>query len=323
MNCIELTNSIIEFKNQKSKFDIFLSTRNTVEAKKIEKSVRELFTQKEFEEFYFCFDRYNDQEHYVKELTRILKKEKKGRSLDKQELIFIYGIDDHIHKYGLESTGWEREILDKRDVEKDLNFIFNKGEIARTAKEVNEKTKIYIGQILDKFFEKHKNIELIYTSFPHSRVRRQEIRFNKTTKEDLIQELKKNSIIVTNVALEILNRITSSTKQVSKFITYRIKIESMGFTTEPTLRQTFERAKELGLELCPDELGPFLLLNSSGRGYPYDCRVAMKSYYAGSPPQPSVLAFKTGKEPKLFYTFAYPDTGTCAKSHEYVFCVAA
>jgi hypothetical protein len=41
----------------------------------------------------------------------------------------------------------------------------------------------------------------------------------------------------------------------------RLKISDLGFTRNATTDQVYQRAAELGLELCPPEVGPYLRLN--------------------------------------------------------------
>jgi hypothetical protein len=46
-----------------------------------------------------------------------------------------------------------------------------------------------------------------------------------------------------------------------KITLVRLKVKDLGFKQDPTIEQFYNRAQELGLELCPPEIGPHLRLN--------------------------------------------------------------
>jgi hypothetical protein len=81
------------------------------------------------------------------------------------------------------------------------------------------------------------------------------------TKLELIQELQRNSISM-NVSAERLfadDRFTTS-KTSYRLKTVELTLRDLGHSEGATAAQIFERANELGLELCPLELGPHLRL---------------------------------------------------------------
>lgn len=57
----------------------------------------------------------------------------------------------------------------------------------------------------------------------------------------------------------------------------KIRIRDLGFSTEPTIEEIFEKARELGLELCPAEVGPQYRLQ-------YDDQPAKEWLYIGMKP---------------------------------------
>ncbi len=100
------------------------------------------------------------------------------------------------------------------------------------------------------------------------------------TKSELIQELQRNSISM-NVSAERLfaddRFITSDTSY--KLKTVELTLRDLGFPGGATAAQTFERASEVGLELCSLELGPHLRLQylDQPAGFYFD-----KAYIPGS-----------------------------------------
>lgn len=53
-------------------------------------------------------------------------------------------------------------------------------------------------------------------------------------------------------------------------------LEEMGFTTQMPLRYIYARGKELGLKLCPAEVGPQLRLQYDNQEYGEWCKIAMQ-----------------------------------------------
>ncbi|WP_047985575.1 helicase [Ornithinibacillus californiensis] len=81
------------------------------------------------------------------------------------------------------------------------------------------------------------------------------------TNLQLIHSLKQNSILMNEYAERLLadeKFTTSETKY--NLNTVQITVKDLGYPDGATLPQIYERAIELGLELCPLELGPFLRL---------------------------------------------------------------
>ncbi|MDN4607243.1 helicase [Sporosarcina highlanderae] len=81
------------------------------------------------------------------------------------------------------------------------------------------------------------------------------------TKSQLIHKLKKESILMNELGETLLDddRFTTSDR---KYIveTVEIAVQDLGFLEGGTITQIFEKANQLGLKLCPLELGPYLRL---------------------------------------------------------------
>ncbi|MCS1352459.1 helicase [Mechercharimyces sp. CAU 1602] len=81
------------------------------------------------------------------------------------------------------------------------------------------------------------------------------------TKSQLIQKLKRNPILVNEYGERLLTDekfTTSDTKY--NLQTVELTVGSLGFSDGATTAQIFRKARELGLSLCPLELGPYLRL---------------------------------------------------------------
>ncbi|MCM3601030.1 helicase [Robertmurraya korlensis] len=80
-------------------------------------------------------------------------------------------------------------------------------------------------------------------------------------KGELIEKLHQSSILINEYGKRLLaddQFTTSKTKYCLE--TVELTIGNLGFPEGATTDQIFKRAKELGLELCPIELGPYLRL---------------------------------------------------------------
>jgi hypothetical protein len=81
------------------------------------------------------------------------------------------------------------------------------------------------------------------------------------TKAQLIQKLQQYSISMNEYGERLLadNKFTTSDSKYS-LQTVELTVGNLGFPEGATTTQIFKRASELGLELCPHELGPYLRL---------------------------------------------------------------
>lgn len=81
------------------------------------------------------------------------------------------------------------------------------------------------------------------------------------TKSQLIQKLQQHSILMNEYA----KRLFADDKFTTSDLAYRLKtieltVHDLGFPEGATIAQIFKRANEVGLGLCPLELGPHLRL---------------------------------------------------------------
>ncbi len=79
--------------------------------------------------------------------------------------------------------------------------------------------------------------------------------------EQLLMKLEKGNFIVSDWAKDLINKPAFTTwSNPVEISLVRIKVRDLGFTVNPTTTQFFSRAKEMGLALCPAEVGPHLRL---------------------------------------------------------------
>ncbi len=218
---------------------------------------------------------YENKVDNMKLLTEIDKKTKNNQELDKQDLVFLYEIEDNIQGFGYQTDPRIKEIRDLRNPEQDAPIVFecNPENIAHNKEEINENTKAYVGELFLGIFDKIRehNIEHIYTSFPENKIDIFNAELGNQTKQELIQELEKreqldeqnkDKIYISNYVKDMLKNeefFTLENKEQQKFV--KLKVKDLGFKNNVTTEQIYNRAKELGLDLCPPETGPKLRLN--------------------------------------------------------------
>lgn len=97
--------------------------------------------------------------------------------------------------------------------------------------------------------------------YPECPVVTRTVEIGGLTKSQLIQKLQQCSILMNEYGERLLTDdrfITSDTKY--SLHTVELTVSNLGFPDGATIIQIFKRANELGLELCPHELGPHLRL---------------------------------------------------------------
>ncbi|CAM3881079.1 helicase [Mesobacillus thioparans] len=98
--------------------------------------------------------------------------------------------------------------------------------------------------------------------YPDCPVINRKIEVGELTKSQLIQKLQQYSILINEYGERLLaddKFKTSDTKY--NLQTVELTVGNLGFPDGATTDQIFKKASELGLELCPLELGPYLRLD--------------------------------------------------------------
>jgi hypothetical protein len=201
----------------------------------------------------------------MKHLTEIDHKMQAGTLLDASELVFLYEVDSPIQGFGYSRDPRIEEVRNQRNPEEDMPIVFGcePSQIAHNAGELRPDTKAYVGQLVPGIFDRlqEHNIEHVYTSFPEGKIRRQQIEIGGKTREQLQQELKQKGVNVSSYAEDMMKSPDFSTLPIAQMLdTVRLKVGDLGLSRYPTTDQVYKKAQELGLDLCPPEVGPRLRL---------------------------------------------------------------
>jgi len=178
--------------------------------------------------------------------------------LDREPLDFMYGVTRPVPEA---FTNEVKKLLVARNPEQDMPIVFacESSQIAHNVSEVKPDTRAYVGPLVPGIFDKltEANVEHIYTSFPEGKIRRQGIEIGGKTKEQLQSELEQAGVNITSYAKDMMENPDFTTLPVAQTLdTVRLKVGDLGLSGYPTTDQVYKRAQELGLDLCPTEVGP-------------------------------------------------------------------
>ncbi|KXK08872.1 MAG: hypothetical protein UZ21_OP11001000430 [Microgenomates bacterium OLB22] len=203
----------------------------------------------------------------MKHLTEIDHKMQSGAPLDASELVFLYEVDSPIQGFGY---GYSRdprieELRNQRNPELDMLVVFGcePSQIAHNLGELRPDTRAYIGPLVPGIFDRLQeyNIEHVYTSFPEGKIRRQSVEIGGKTKEQLLSELEQAGVYVTSYAEDMINSPDFTTLPIPQTLhTVRLKVGDLGLSGNPTTGRVYRKMQELGLDLCPAEVGPHMRL---------------------------------------------------------------
>jgi hypothetical protein len=152
-------------------------------------------------------------------------------------------------------------------------------QIAYKASEINENTKAFVGLLEPGIFGQIKkyNIEQVFTKFPERKIRFDTVEIGGKSKEELKQSLADNGINISEYASSMMDNPEFTTLREAKdFETVKISVADLGFRYMATTKEIYQRAEELGLELCPAEVGPHLRLKDKSQQMDDWYWVAMK-----------------------------------------------
>jgi hypothetical protein len=209
-------------------------------------------------------DSYKKKNADMRRMTEIEKKTKSKEELSKDDLLFLYEIDSKIEGFGYDRDPRIAELRSKRDPKLDAPIVLEcqPEQIATNISEITEKTKAYLGSLEPGVFNKLRDIEKIYTQFPDKPIEYRKIvpNLELKTADDYRKALDKEGFkIEESYAGYILDRMPEEEKRPLDVVI--LSVSDLGFPRGATTEQIYERAKKLGLELCPAWVGPELRIS--------------------------------------------------------------
>lgn len=254
---------------------------------------------------------YKKRVQDTQRLTAIEYKTKADQNLDSGDLSFLYEVDAPIEGFGYDKDLRIEELRSQRNPEEDIPIVFgcSRDQIARRASKIRPDTKAYVGPLEKGIFDKlPKDFEHVYTSFPEGKIRRRTLEIGGKTVEALETELAQAGINISSYAKDMLHSSDFTTQKApQKLDTVRLKVQDLGLRGTSTTDQVYARAKELGFELCPAEVGPHMRLEDTTQPLGELYLIAMKQI-ADSIGGPSVFRLaRDGDGLWLYDGWARPD----------------
>ena len=243
--------------------------RGILQHQQLEPQMAEILEAK-LQDFGSEADTYKKKSRDMRLLTELEKKTAANETLTKVELVFLYEINEPIEGFGYEEDPRVEELRSMRDAKEDAPIVLGCApeEIAWNREDINESSKAYIGPLFKGIFD--SGIEHIYTSFPEGNLHKYSIEIGGKTKEQLQAELKEKEVYISQWGQELLDSKdfeTSSQPEQADLV--RLTVEDLGFPRGATTDEIYAKAAELGLELCPAEVGPQLRLQYTGTEWMY------------------------------------------------------
>ena len=215
-------------------------------------------------------EEFPDKEQYLKKdrdmkcLTDIERKTKEKESLTKEDLEFLYEMKSQIEGFGYQKDPRIQEMRNGRNLNEDLSILFDctPDQIALKKEDITEQTKVYIGEWMPEVMELlPKETKHIYEAFPNQKVLYRTIETDPSIKDTqaAIWALEDKGNKINSYAKQMLENVPFSQGQKS-FDLVLFSVKALGFPSGATRTDIYKRAQELGLDLCPAEVGPQLRL---------------------------------------------------------------
>lgn len=209
-------------------------------------------------------EKYQRASADMKQLTGIEKKTTNKETLTKDDLMFLYEMNVPIEGFGYKKDPRIAELRSMRNPKEDAPVVFDcaPDQIAWKKEDIHANTKAYIGPLFPGIFQTY--IEHIATSFPEGKIQKYDIEIGGKTKDELIREMEARKVYLSNYARDLLTSRDFTTGRNERATLLRLTVKDIGFQNGATTEEIYKRAQELGLELCPAEVGPQLRLQYQG-----------------------------------------------------------
>ncbi len=210
----------------------------------------------------------------------IQTKTKAGRDLSREDVVFLHGIPvfggraDLVWRHA-DGSGSPDYILQQikefcakrsiKEMQRDAAVFYECSvkEVAIDRKTINKKTKVYVGELFDGFFDKLSHVQHMYTSFPYAKVVRDTVVLN-TPVTQIEAEFARLGVRLSPYAaksLELLKKDDASVQLVGQEFTV-VSVRASDFLPAdqknmPAVpnNQLPAWAKRFGLEPCPPLVG--------------------------------------------------------------------
>ncbi|MDP3999154.1 MAG: hypothetical protein Q8P76_00995 [bacterium] len=208
----------------------------------------------------------------IEQKTLRLRSGQANQELTREELHFLYEMNQKIQGFGYQRDPRIEELRKQRNSEEDMLIIFEctKDQIAHTPKEINSNTKAYVGKIKLGIFQKlPENIEHVYTEFPDKKVFMKEIVSDEEiiSAKTAIQKLEVQGHKIGDYARDMLSKVNWKESLKDSYNIISISVgELFGDANYHNYADIKAKARESGLDIIPASLAPSIRLNYDKNG---------------------------------------------------------
>ena len=219
---------------------------------------------------------------HLRRLLTLQEKTATQEAFTRDDLVFLYELNEPIQGFDEGREPLIAELLSHRETNADLPILFDCSpeQIAHTAGEIRTDTKAYIGKLAPDIFDAlPSTLEHVYTKFPEERLkfRKVELGTGITSGLEFTRALTAQGIKVEYAKQLLNNPDFTVTGEHQSADLVEVSVAALGFNRSTRYDQICARAKELGLELCPAEVGPQLRLQYQEQPLGEYLVVAMKA----------------------------------------------
>ena len=236
----------------------------------------------------------SEEAEHMRQLITLSEKSKRHEPFTRTELLFLYEVNEPIQCFDSGSDPRIAELRDARDTDADLPILFDcmPEDIAHSVADISENTKAYVGKPGPGIFDAlPRHIEYVYTKFPEERVKFRHIELGTGIDSGpaFKKAIEEKGMKVDGYAEGMLENpdFTVVGEHRGEDLV-EVSVGALGFEHATRYDKICERAQELGLELCPAEVGPQLRLQYKDQPLHEWVIVAMKAI-SGSDGGPDVF----------------------------------
>jgi len=235
-----------------------------------------------------------------------------GEQFDREDLVMIYGLNGPIEGFGNEENGRIMELRAHRNVEADLTIIFEctPEQIAHHVSEIREDTKVYIGPLEPNVFSMlPEDCDEVYLRFPERKITHRSIELGGKTAKELEEWIVAQGMGINPLAKHMMTRSGSfaTSKEMIRGTIVMLTVAELGLEGGVTTQEIYNRAKELGLSLCPAEVGPQLRAQWPDQPFGDTTLIGMKAIDSGGDPDVFSLESIRGDSRMLWSSHGEPD----------------